>query len=169
MPHAGGHFPPLLAPGESRITLGTAEGTDLRHGWTPQRTGYLAAKVQGKSAPAPPGRLSAVPDAEQAMNGWSTFLATLDGIPEGNGTLLDNTIVFAHSDTQFARAHTIEGIPMMIAGTGGGRIRSGMHMAGNGEPVTRVGLTLQQVMRVPVTRWGAGSMETSKTLTEIVV
>jgi hypothetical protein len=107
--------------------------------------------------------------AERAMNGWSTFLQTLDSIPEGSGTLLDNTIVFAHSDTQFARAHTIEGIPMMIAGSGGGRIRTGIHMAGNGEPVTRVGLTLQQVMRVPVTRWGAGSMETSKTISEIVV
>jgi hypothetical protein len=106
---------------------------------------------------------------EQAMNGWGEFLATLDGIPEGSGTLLDNTIVFAHSDTQFARAHTIEGIPMMIAGTGGGRIRSGMHMAGNGEVVTRVGLTLQQVMKVPVNRWGTGSMETAKPITEIVV
>jgi hypothetical protein len=106
---------------------------------------------------------------EQAMNGWGDFLTTLDGIPEGSGTLLDNTIVFAHSDTQFARAHTIEGIPMMIAGTGGGRIRSGIHMAGNGEVVTRVGLTLQQVMKVPVNRWGTGSMETAKPITEIVV
>jgi hypothetical protein len=105
---------------------------------------------------------------EQAMNGWGTFLTTLDGIPEGAGTLLDNTIVFAHSDTQFARAHTIEGIPMMVAGSGGGRLKTGLHMAGNGEPVTRVGLTLQQVMRVPVNRWGTGSMETSKPVSEIL-
>jgi hypothetical protein len=105
---------------------------------------------------------------EQAMNGWGTFLATLDSIPEGAGTLLDNTIVFAHSDTQFARAHTIEGIPMMVAGSGGGRLKTGLHMAGNGEPVTRVGLTLQQVMRVPVNRWGTGSMETSKPVSEIL-
>jgi hypothetical protein len=105
---------------------------------------------------------------EQAMNGWGTFLATLDSIPEGAGTLLDNTIVFAHSDTQFARAHTIEGVPMMVAGSGGGRLKTGLHMAGNGEAVTRVGLTLQQAMRVPVNRWGSGSMETSKPITEIL-
>jgi sortase A len=67
--HAGDRFPTLLAAGESRITFVTAEGADLANGWTPQRTVYLDAKLQGKSAPAPPGRLSSVPDAEQAMNG----------------------------------------------------------------------------------------------------
>jgi hypothetical protein len=106
---------------------------------------------------------------EQAMNGWGAFLQTLDSIPEGSGTLLDNTIVFAHSDTQFARAHTYDGIPMMIAGSGGGRIRTGLHLPGNGDVVTRVGLTLQQVMKVPVDKWGTGSMATSKPLTEILV
>jgi len=105
---------------------------------------------------------------EQAMNGWGAFLETLNGIPEGDGTLLDNSIVFAHSDTQFARAHTIDGIPMMVAGTGGGRIKSGIHMAGNGEVVTRVGLTLQQAMKVPVNKWGTGSMATSKPISEIL-
>jgi hypothetical protein len=106
---------------------------------------------------------------EQAMGGWGAFLETLDAIPEGAGTLLDNTIVFAHSDTQFARTHTIDGIPMMTAGNGGGRIRTGLHIAGNGEVVTRVGLTLQQVMKAPVNRWGTGSMETAKPIAEIVV
>ena len=106
---------------------------------------------------------------EQTMNGFSTFVQTLDSIPEGSGTLLDNTIVFAHSDVQFARGHTIDGIPMMVAGTGGGRLRSGVHVAGNGEVVTRLGLTLQQAMKVPVDKWGTGTMQTSKPLTEILV
>ncbi len=38
----------------------------------------------------------------------------------------------------------------------------------SGTPVSRVGLTLQQVMGVPVDRWGAKSMETSKAIGEIV-
>ncbi len=107
--------------------------------------------------------------AEQCMNGWATFVETLDSIPEGAGTLLDNTIVFAHSDVQFARGHTLDGIPMMIAGTGGGRIRSGIHLAGNGEPATRFGLTLLQVMKLPVAKWGSGSMATAKPISEILV
>jgi len=107
--------------------------------------------------------------AEQSMSGWSDFLNALDSIPEGAGTLLDNTIVLAHSDTQFARAHTLDGIPMMVAGSGGGQIRTGLHIAGNGDTATRVGLTLQQVMKVPLDRWGTGSMETSKPISEIVI
>lgn len=107
--------------------------------------------------------------AEQCMNGFAKFVATLDGIREGSGTLLDNTIVFAHSDTQFARAHTLDGVPMMTAGSGAGRLKTGIHMAGNGEVVTRVGLTLQQVMKVPVDKWGTGSMSTSKPISEILV
>jgi hypothetical protein len=107
--------------------------------------------------------------AEQCMNGFAAFIGALDSIPEGSGTLLDNTLVFAHSDVQFARAHTLDGIPMMTAGAAGGRVKTGIHVAGNGEVVTRLGLTLQQVMKVPVDRWGTGSMATSKPITEILV
>lgn len=105
----------------------------------------------------------------QTMNGWGDLLAALDAIPEGPGTLLDNTIVFAHSDTQFARTHTLDGIPMMTAGSGGGQLRTGLHIAGNGDAATRAGLTLQQVMKVPVERWGSGSLETAKPISEILL
>ena len=107
--------------------------------------------------------------ASQCMMGWGSFVEALDAVLEGDGTLLDHTLVFAHSDVQFARAHTLDGIPMMIAGSGGGRIKSGLHILGNGDPATRAGLTLQQVMQVPVDRWGTGSMATAKPLAEIIV
>ena len=106
---------------------------------------------------------------EQTMIGFSEMLKALDSVKEGSGTLLDNTIILAHSDTAFARQHTIDGIPMMVAGLGGGRLKSGIHFAGNGEVVTRLGLTLQQAMKVPVEKWGTGTMQTSKTISEILV
>jgi hypothetical protein len=56
----------------------------------------------------------------------------------------------------------------MIAGSGGGRIRTGFHLAGNADPITRVGLTLQQAMGVQVDRWGALSMDTKRTITELL-
>ena len=34
--------------------------------------------------------------------------------------------------------------------------------------VTRVGLTLQQAMGIPVDKWGTGSMETQKPVSEIL-
>jgi hypothetical protein len=40
---------------------------------------------------------------------------------------------------------------------------------GNGDPITRIGLTLQQLMGVAVDQWGSGSMATNKTLGDILV
>ena len=116
-------------------------------------------------------RLGYQPDVtffvDKCMEAWAYFVGALDAVPEGDRTLLDNTLVFAHSETEFAKQHTIDNIPMMTAGSAGGRIKTGVHIAGGGTPVTRVGLTLQQVMGVPVDRWGTKSLETNKPISEL--
>ena len=89
------------------------------------------------------------------MVAWGDFLAALDAIPEGDGTLLDNCLVLAHSDCSIAKAHAVEGIPAMIAGKAAGRIRTGFHMAGRAEPLLpALGFTVQQAMGVQVEKWG---------------
>lgn len=117
-------------------------------------------------------RLGYQPDAtwfvNKVMEGWTDFIGALDAVKEGDRTLLDNTLVFAHSETEFAKFHTIDNIPMMTAGSAGGRIKTGQHIAGGGTPVSRVGLTLQQVMGVPVDKWGTGSLETNKSIGELL-
>jgi len=105
---------------------------------------------------------------ERIVEGLQTMLVTLDGVKEGDGTLLDHTLVFAHSECSFAKIHSLETIPMLIAGRAGGKIKTGMHIAGNGDPVTRVGLTVQQALGVPLSGWGAGSMQTSKSVSELM-
>ncbi len=102
------------------------------------------------------------------MEAWVYFVSALDKVKEGDRTLLDNTLVLAHSETEFAKFHTIDNIPMMTAGSAGGRIKTGIYVDGIGTPVSRVGLTLQQAYGVPVDRWGSKSMETNRPLTEIV-
>lgn len=106
--------------------------------------------------------------ATQSMIAWKEFLDALDGIPEGDGTLLDNCLVFAHSDCSIAKSHAVEGIPAMVAGNAGGKVRTGFHLAGNGDPVTRLGLTVQQIMGVQVESWGDLSMATKRTVTELI-
>jgi hypothetical protein len=103
------------------------------------------------------------------MEGWAYFVKALDSVKEGDRTLLDNTLVFAHSETEFAKFHTIDNIPMMTAGSAGGRVKTGLYVDGGGTPVSRVGLTLQQAMGVSVDRWGAKSMETNKSIGEMLV
>jgi hypothetical protein len=96
------------------------------------------------------------------------FLEKLASVSEGDGTLLDHCLVYAHSDCQLAKTHSIDGIPMLTAGRLNGAVRTGLHVDGKGEPGTRLGYTLQRLMGLPVTSWGQGSMQTSREITDIV-
>jgi Protein of unknown function (DUF1552) len=102
------------------------------------------------------------------MEAWVYFVQALDAVKEGDRTLLDNSLIFAHSETEFAKFHTIDNIPMMTAGSAGGRIKTGVYVDGEGTPVSRVGFTLQQAMGVSLDRWGTKSMETNKSIGELL-
>jgi len=104
-----------------------------------------------------------------SMEALATFIQAFKDIREGDGTLLDNTLIFANSDTGNSRIHSVDDIPVMLIGSGGGRVKSGLHIAGNGDPITRIGLTALQVMGIPIERWGTGSLETTKTISEVLV
>jgi len=106
--------------------------------------------------------------AAKSMVAWRDFLDAVAGIREGDGTLLDNCLIFAHSDCSIAKVHAVEGIPVMIAGNAGGRVRTGFHMAGRADPNSRIGLTLQQAMGLQVEKWGTRAMETNRTITELL-
>jgi hypothetical protein len=104
-----------------------------------------------------------------SMEAWADFIERLAAIPEGDGTLLDNCLVFGHSDVSFAKVHGITGVPMMIAGSAQGALRPGVHVRGATSPSTRAGLTIQQAMGLNIERWGARSMEATQPISEILV
>ena len=96
------------------------------------------------------------------------FLREMDSVKEGPGSVLDRMAILWQTDHSYARTHTIDALPIMIAGRAGGRLKTGMHISLPGDPATRIGLTMQQMMGVPLKSWGALSNETSKTVTEIL-
>lgn len=106
--------------------------------------------------------------AAKSMVACREFVDALAAIKEGDGTLLDNTLLFAHSDCSIAKSHAVEGIPMMVIGGAQGRIRTGFHKAGRADPGSRVGLSIQQAMGLQVEKWGTKSMDTNRTITELV-
>ncbi len=106
--------------------------------------------------------------ATMAFGGFSEFIHALDSVREGDGTLLDNTLVFGLSESGWAKIHSVDNIPMLFAGGAGGRHRAGQHIAGNGDAVTRVTLTAQQILGMPVGEFGVGSMKTSRPVTEVM-
>lgn len=104
-----------------------------------------------------------------SMEALATFIQAFKNIREGDGTLLDNTLIFANSDTGNSRIHSVDNIPVILIGKAGGRVKTGLHIVGNGDPISRIGLTAMQVMGIPIERWGTGSMETTRIIPEILV
>ena len=53
--------------------------------------------------------------------------------------------------------------------TCGGKHMAGQHVASKGEPVSRLALTAQQLVGVPVGEFGSGAMRTSRPVSEVMV
>ncbi len=104
----------------------------------------------------------------EAMKCFAYFLESLAKQPEGDGSLLDHMLVYAHSDQEVAKVHSLNGIPVLTAGSANGLLKTGLHIDGAGEPGTRVGYTLQRLMGVPITDWGYKSLRTSLEISEIL-
>ena len=70
----------------------------------------------------------------RAMDEWAYYVDALANFKEGDGSLLDNSFIYATTDQSFAKLHAIDGIPMFSAGTAGGRVKTGLHVDGGGSP-----------------------------------
>jgi len=104
----------------------------------------------------------------RAMESWASFVGALARVKEGDGTLLDRSLIFAYTDCQLAQIHSLQGVPVMTAGSAAGKIKTGLHVQGNGTPATRIGLTAMQAVGVQISEWGANSMKTSRVVDEVV-
>jgi Protein of unknown function (DUF1552) len=104
----------------------------------------------------------------RAMEAWAYLVKALAGTPEGDGSLLDHSLIYANSDCLSAKTHSVTGIPMFTAGRLNGRVKAGLHVDGKGEPGTRLGYTIQRLFGVPLASWGTQSMETSRELGEML-
>jgi hypothetical protein len=104
----------------------------------------------------------------QIIASLGEMIGTLDSIKEGDRTLLDRMLLMTATDHGYAKIHGLDNIPIMTAGGANGRMKTGIHVIAAGDPVSRVGLTIQQALGLPVSSWGTESNETSKTITEVV-
>lgn len=103
-----------------------------------------------------------------ATGTFAQFLHELDGYREGAGSVLDRSVVLWQTDHGYARTHTMDDLPILTIGGAAGRLKTGLHVVATGDPSSRVGLTVQQAMGVPINSWGRLSNKTSKPLTELL-
>lgn len=105
---------------------------------------------------------------EFGMARFADFIGELDRYKEASGSVLDRVLVLWQTDHGYARTHSMDDLPVLTVGSGGGRIRTGIHVSAPGEPTTRIGLTVQQALGVATNSWGKMSNQTSRPFTELL-
>ena len=92
----------------------------------------------------------------QLINTWHVeqvayFLRKLKSIPEGNGTLLDNSMVLFGSGLRNGNRHDEENLPILLAGSGGGAIKTGRYLSFPAEtPLANLYMTMADIMKTPL-------------------
>ncbi len=77
------------------------------------------------------------------------FLKRLKSTPDGDGTLLDHSMVVYGSGLSDGNRHLHEDLPVLLAGRGGGSLRPGQHIVSQHEtPITNLYLALLDRMDV---------------------
>ena len=90
---------------------------------------------------------------------FAKFLERLRSTRDGEGTLLDNSIVFFGSGMSGGNTHSTTGLPIVIAGGGGGHVKGGRHLRhpvspSDGIPLGNVLLSIGQRMGVEMEQHG---------------
>jgi len=103
------------------------------------------------------------PDARAALRKIDRFNVSLftyivrrmKDIPEGDGTLLDNSIVYYGSGLGNGGAHTPYDLPVLLAGRGAGAVNTGRHLKSPyNTPLNNLWLAVLNAMDIPTQRFG---------------
>lgn len=96
---------------------------------------------------------------------FAYFLAKLDSIPDGDGSLLDQSLVLYGSGISDGNRHDHGDLPIVLAGSGGGQIETGRWVSPKSErPMGNLFLTMLDLMGTPIDSIG----DSSGRLTELV-
>ena len=93
------------------------------------------------------------------INKWYTeqfayLLGMMDGIQEGDNTLLDNTVVVWVNELGKGNTHSRRDIPFILAGGCQGYFNTGRHIDFGGEPHGKLLVSLTHAMGKPVNSFG---------------
>jgi hypothetical protein len=84
---------------------------------------------------------------------FAYYLEKLQDTVDGEGSLLDHSLIAHGSGLNDGNLHTHNDIPMLIVG-GGNRIKAGTHIRLEGQALTNLWLTMLDVANVPTLGFG---------------
>lgn len=100
------------------------------------------------------------------MQVFSAFLERLRTTPEGDGSLLDNSILLYGSGMSDGNVHAHLDLPVLLAGGAAGQLKGGRHVrVPKGTPVANLHVTVLDRLGVPVDRFG----DSTGALTEVAI
>jgi hypothetical protein len=86
---------------------------------------------------------------------FAKFLAKLDATPDGDGSLLDHSMLLYGSNMSKSNAHDHYPLPNVVVGGGRGRLRGGQHIkAEDHTPATNLILSMLHKADVPIESLG---------------
>lgn len=98
------------------------------------------------------------------MEDFAVFLTALSSIREGDQTLLDHTLVLCTTDVSYGRTHSLDDYPLLFAGGRAHGLRRGTHLRARGENISKVSLSIMQMMGLRTTEFGVGPGRVTDTL-----
>jgi hypothetical protein len=84
---------------------------------------------------------------------FAYFLEKLKSVKEGDGTLLDNSMIVYGAGISDGNEHSHDNLPTVLAGRGGGSVTTGRQLNANDAPMTNLYLSLLDRMGAPVARF----------------
>ena len=86
---------------------------------------------------------------------FTAYLEKLRSTPDGDGSLLDHTIILYGAGLSNSDRHTHSPLPTLVVGGGAGTIKGGRHLVyRDGTPLTNLHVTLLDKMGVPAEKLG---------------
>jgi hypothetical protein len=126
----------------------------VQHNWVPQILGeghHGLSHYDDANADAKADLLE--------INKWYTeqfayFLGLMEAIPEGEGTMLDNTAILWVNELGQGNSHTRQDIPFILAGGCQGYFNTGRHIDFGGAHHGQLLVSLAHAMGYPITEFG---------------
>ena len=90
------------------------------------------------------------------------LLSRMEAVPEGTGTLLDNTLVLWCTDISVGQSHSRRDMPYVLAGGAGGALQTGRYLKYQGDPHNDLLVAICNAMGVGVETFGNPAYCTGK-------
>jgi hypothetical protein len=88
------------------------------------------------------------------MGCWAYLLEGMNKIQEGDGTLLDNSLVYGSTCVAWGKAHSYTLWPVMMFGRAGGALKGNTHVAAPDDNVAKVAFTIGNVFGLDQKQFG---------------